>query len=42
LKRLLELNHALHEQEVKDGLWDKKKVGKKGKGKAGVDVPTLF
>lgn len=29
LKRLLKLNHEIHEQEVKAGLWDKKK----GKGK---------
>jgi methylase of polypeptide subunit release factors len=30
LKRLLELNHKIHEEEVKAGLWDKK--GKNGKG----------
>ena len=29
LKRLLELNHRIHEEEVKQGLWEKKKVGKK-------------
>ena len=29
LKRLLELNHQIHEEEVKKGLWDKKKAGKK-------------
>jgi len=29
LKRLLELNHQIHEEEVKAGLWDKKKAGKK-------------
>lgn len=29
LKRLLELNHKIHEEEVKTGLWEKK--GKKGK-----------
>jgi hypothetical protein len=29
LKRLLELNHKIHDEEVKAGLWDKK--GKKGK-----------
>ena len=29
LKRLLELNHQIHEEEVKAGLWDKKKVSKK-------------
>ena len=28
LKRLLELNHKIHEEEVKAGLWDKKKGGK--------------
>ena len=28
LKRLLELNHKIHEEEVKAGLWDKKKTGK--------------
>ena len=27
LKRLLELNHKIHEEEVQDGLWDKKKTG---------------
>ena len=31
LKRLLKLNHEIHEQEVKAGLWDKK--GRKGKKK---------
>ncbi len=31
LKRLLQLNHEIHEQEVKAGLWDKK--SKKGKTK---------
>lgn len=30
LKRLLELNHKIHAQEVADGLWEKK--GKAGKG----------
>ena len=28
LKRLLELNHKIHEEEVEKGLWDKKKAGK--------------
>jgi hypothetical protein len=28
LKRLLELNHKIHEEEVKAGLWDKKKTVK--------------
>jgi hypothetical protein len=35
LKRLLELNHKIHEEEVKAGLWDKKKPVKEYKtGKA--------
>jgi hypothetical protein len=29
LKRLLELNHKIHQEEVEAGLWDKKKVGSK-------------
>jgi hypothetical protein len=29
LKRLLELNHKIHEEEVKKGLWDKKKTAGK-------------
>lgn len=34
LKRLLELNHKIHEEEVAAGLWDKGKAkGKKQKGK---------
>ena len=32
LKRLLELNHKIHEEEVKAGLWEKK--GKKSKKKS--------
>ncbi len=28
LKRLLVMNHKIHEEEVKAGLWDKKKTGK--------------
>jgi uncharacterized protein (DUF433 family) len=28
LRRLLELNHEMHEEELKAGLWDKKKVDK--------------
>ncbi|MBK7387647.1 MAG: hypothetical protein IPI23_00855 [Bacteroidetes bacterium] len=32
LKRLLELNHKIHEAEVKAGLWDKKKAIEKTKG----------
>lgn len=31
LKRLLELNHKIHEEEVAAGLWDKKKTAKKAK-----------
>ena len=31
LKRLLELNHKIHEEEVEQGLWDKKGKGKKYK-----------
>lgn len=31
LKRLLELNHKIHEEEVKNGLWEKKAKGKKYK-----------
>jgi hypothetical protein len=33
LKRLLELNHKIHEEEVKAGLWDKKKTASKKKPK---------
>jgi len=33
LKRLLELNHKIHETEVKTGLWDKKKIPGKVKTK---------
>lgn len=33
LKRLLELNHKIHEEEVAAGLWDKKKSKSKAKGK---------
>jgi hypothetical protein len=29
LKRLLELNHKIHDEEVKAGFWDKKKTGAK-------------
>ena len=29
LKRLLELNHKIHEEEVKAGLWEKKGNAKK-------------
>ena len=34
LKRLLEVNHKIHEEEVKAGLWDKKKTGSKQRKKA--------
>jgi len=38
LKWLLELNHTIHEEEVKKGLWHKKKGGKnKGIGNKGKD-----
>lgn len=37
LKRLLELNHKIHEEEVKAGLWDQKKTKKK---KAGSSDPN--
>jgi hypothetical protein len=41
LKRLLELNHKIHAQEVADGLWEKKgakgKVGKQREGQMGLD-----
>jgi hypothetical protein len=33
LKRLLKLNHERHEEEVKAGLWDKKKAGAKANQK---------
>jgi hypothetical protein len=39
LKRLLELNHKIHAEEVKAGLWDKKKAGKKDKGNGEVREP---
>jgi hypothetical protein len=35
LKRLLELNHKIHDEEVKAGLWDKKKTGAKYAAKTG-------
>lgn len=35
LKRLLELNHKIHDEEVKAGLWDKKKSGAKYAAKTG-------
>lgn len=39
LKRLLALNHKIHEEEVKAGLWDKKKMGKEKKSKNVVEEP---
>ena len=46
LKRLLLLNHEIYEEEVKQGLHDKKKVKAKAKKKAKVEVnpeqKTLF
>jgi len=35
LKRLLELNHKIHDEEVRAGLWDKKKTGAKYTAKKG-------
>jgi len=35
LKRLLELNHKIHDEEVKAGLWDKKKTAAKYAAKTG-------
>jgi hypothetical protein len=37
LKRLLELNHKIHEEEVKAGVWDKKTKGKKSKNQDELD-----
>jgi len=34
LRRLLELNHKIHEEEVKTGLWDKKRTNKKKSNKS--------
>ena len=39
LKRLLALNHKIHEEEVKAGLWDKKAGKKAGKTKNQVSEP---
>ncbi len=41
LKRLLKLNQEIHEQEVKEGLWEKKKA-KKGKTDTSNQTPLLF
>lgn len=40
LKRLLELNHQIHEQEVKAGLWDKK-GGKKKANPSELNEPEI-
>jgi hypothetical protein len=37
LKRLLELNHKIHEEEVKAGVWEKKTKGKKSKNQDELD-----
>lgn len=37
LKRLLVLNHKIHEAEVEKGLWDKKGGKNKGNNKPGSD-----
>jgi hypothetical protein len=34
LKRLLELNHKIHEEEVRAGLWEKKTASKKASKKS--------
>lgn len=39
LKRLLELNHKIHQEEVKAGLWDKKKSNSKRKKANTVNEP---
>lgn len=39
LKRLLDLNHRVYEEEVKAGLWDKKKSAKEKKAKDVVEEP---
>ena len=41
LKRLLNLNHEIHEQEVKAGLWAKKKA-KKSKNDTSDQTPLLL
>lgn len=41
LKHLLELNHQIHEEEVRKGLWDKKKAGKKEYPTKGFDPGSV-
>lgn len=41
LKRLLALNHKIHEEEVKAGLWDKKAGKKAGKAKNQTNEPEV-
>ena len=41
LKRLLELNHQIHEEEVKAGLWDKKKYTSKKEINNEVNEPEV-
>lgn len=41
LKRLLNLNHQIHEREVKAGLWEKKKA-KKSKTDTSNQTPLLM
>ena len=41
LKRLLQLNHQIHEQQIKAGLWEKKKA-KKSKTDSNNNAPSLF
>jgi hypothetical protein len=41
LKRLLELNHKIHEEEVKAGLWDRKKTSSKKSKSDEVNEPEV-
>jgi hypothetical protein len=41
LKRLLELNHKIHKEEVEKGLWEKKKASKVKKYKSGEDGENI-
>lgn len=40
LKRLLELSHKIHKEEVEAGLWEKKKAKAEAKGKAIYEIKT--